>query len=158
MTETEIAALIGVGGAVLVAITSTIAQVRITRAVIAADLAKLTKQLRGELENTRREKREDKLVDALSGLLFASDPESPNGGDYARAVELIHRAQLLLMPTIPAHTPLNSAISRLGKDLRAYKAPDQRNDSTAALAALYAAQSDVIETARTVIHTTTSPV
>lgn len=109
MSDTVMAAIIGVTGAVVVAVTGVVTQLFVTRTVIRAERKKLTEQLLGEETSRLREKRQDRIIEAVSELLIASDPQSPSGVDYGRAVNLIIRVQLLLDSKAPADAALNAA-------------------------------------------------
>ena len=120
MTEAVVAALIGIGGAVLVAIAGAITQVCTTKRVVEAERQRIDVQLRGEEAVRQRERREERLVAALSALLAASDPQIAPGGDYGQAVRLIHRMQLLLDLDDPLELKLNGSLNRLGERLQSY--------------------------------------
>ena len=120
MSDVVLAAIVGVGGAVIVAIAGAITQAAITRYVIRADREKLQVQLLGEATLRQREKRHDRLLDAIAELLQATDPQVAPGGDYDRAVPLIGRIQLQLDQSDPAEKALNGALNELGFKLQDY--------------------------------------
>jgi hypothetical protein len=126
LSDTVAAAMFGVGGSVFVAVTAVITQLLITRSVIRAERRKLTEQLLGEEASRAREKRHDRILDAISDLLAASDPQSPTGVNYGQAANLIVRVQLLLDLKVPSHAALNGAVNELGLSLQEY-VPVQRH-------------------------------
>lgn len=96
MPDLVLAALIGVGGSVLVAVVSVITQLFITKNVIKANYNNLLDQIDyNELSRTR-EKRLDKITETISELLAISVAELIHKVDYDRATNLILRAQLFL--------------------------------------------------------------
>lgn len=96
MPDLVLAALIGVGGSVLVAVVSVITQLFITKNVIKANYNNLLDQIDyNELSRTR-EKRLDKITETIFELLAISDAELIHKVDYDRATNLILRAQLFL--------------------------------------------------------------
>ncbi len=147
MSDTVTAAMISVSGAVLVAIVSVITQLFITKSVIRADREKLLTQLRGEEISRTREKRQDRIIDAVSEILTKSDPQIGPGVDYGRTVSLIHRVQLLLNLTRPNEAALNAALNDLGLQLQEYvfvqkKPIDEKMPETQALLRAQAAVSE----------------
>ena len=153
MSEQVLSALVGVGGAVLVAITSTITQWRTTKLAIQADHQKIMDQIVGEMKAGSLERRHERLLEALSELLAASDPQVAPGGDYSTTVRLITRIQLMLNLQSPPEARLNGCLNRLGLVLQEYVAAqeydiDQKSTETSAL---LAAHADVIDAARSVV-------
>jgi hypothetical protein len=142
LSDAVIAAAVGVGGAVLVAIVSTVTQMLNTRHVLREE-----HRLRGH------EWRQTRLVAAISDLLAAADPQISPGGDYGRVVQLIHRVQLLLDPNNVTEARLNGALNRLGTDLQAYVGVRHEvlENKTVETTDLLAAQAAVLETARAVL-------
>ena len=91
-------------------------------------------------------RKQDLLIDAVSALAAAADPESHAKYDYQRVVTLIHRVQLVLDPRVHADASLNQATTDLGLAIRAAAAGDG-DDRT-----ILAAQSQLIEAARQVLR------
>ena len=153
MSETVAAAIISVSGAVLVAIVSIITQLFITKAVIRAERDKLLTQLHGEESSRAREKRRDRIIDAISELLAKSDPQISPGVDYGRVVSLIHRVQLLLNLDRPNEAALNTALNQIGIQLQEYVFVQHKpiDDKLAETKSLLNAQSAVSDITRTII-------
>jgi hypothetical protein len=149
VTDPVLAALVGVGGAVLVAVVTVIAQVVTTRSVIRSEREKVRLRIEGEEAARSREKRTDRIIDAVSELLEVSDPDGARP-DYARAAALILRIQLLLDAT-DRHSGLREALNNLGLRLSDYldEEPDNRLHETGRL---LEAQGAVIERTREVLR------
>lgn len=148
MSDIVAAAIISVSGAVLVATVSVITQLFITKSVIRAERDKLLTQLRGEEGSRSREKRQDRIIDAVSEILAKSDPQIAPGVDYGRTVSLIHRLQLLLNLSRPNEAALNAALNDLGLQLQEYvfvqnKPIDNKLSETTSLLHAQAAVSDL---------------
>src|ERR1041384_2149650 len=120
MSDTVIAAIIGVGGATLVAVVTVVTQLFVTRTVIHAERERVSAQLLGEHAVRAREKREERLLEAISELLAAADPPSHEGVRYGRVANLIVHVQLLLDLNVPAEKALNGALNDLGFRLQEY--------------------------------------
>ena len=153
MSETVLAALVGVGGAVLVAIVSVITQLCITKAVIKAERERISDQIRGEEISRLREKRIDSIRIAVSELLATSDPQSNRGVDYGRTCNLISQVQLLLDLRVQSEAALNGALKRIGLCLQEYVTVQHLpiDSKTAETRELLQVHSAVLETAKTVI-------
>jgi hypothetical protein len=154
MSDLVLAALIGVSGSVLVAIVSVITQLFITKNVINANYNSLLDQIDyNELSRTR-EKRLDKISETVSELLSVSDAELIDKIDYAKATNLIIRAQLFLYVNIAIEYDLNQSLTTLGHGLREFidmkelplnnRLPETKN--------LMIAHSAVIEKTRIVLE------
>ena len=120
MSDVVVAAIVGVAGAVIVAITGALAQAAITKQVIRAERLKVDHQSIREASLRQREKRHDRLLDAVADLLASSDPQVTPGGDFNRAVPLIARIQLMLDLNDPTEKALNGALNELGHGLHEY--------------------------------------
>jgi hypothetical protein len=81
MSETVTAAIISVSGVVLVSIVSVITQLFITKSVIRSERDNLLTQHLGEEDSRTREKRQDRIIDAVSEILAKSDPQVAPGVD-----------------------------------------------------------------------------
>ena len=152
MSDTVLAALIGVGGATLVAIVSAIVQAATTRYVIRAEHKRTLDQIGQESQVRREERRPDRLVEALAEILTAADPDiSP---DYSRVVQLIHRLQLLLDARAGTDEGrLAGTLSNLGFKVQAYIAAHSKNPENIDLERrdLLTAHAEVQAIARTVL-------
>lgn len=119
MSDTVVAALIGVGGAVLVAISGVITQFLITKKVIEAERNRVIAQSHTEDLLRHQAKRHDQILDSLSELLMVSDPMTA-ALNARRASNLIIRLQLLLDLKIPVERELNGELNQLGLILNDY--------------------------------------
>jgi hypothetical protein len=151
MPDTVAAAIISVSGAVLVAIVSVITQLFVTKSVIHAEREKLLTQLQGEESSRTKEKRRDRIIDAISELLAKSDPQIAPGVDYGRVVSLIHRVQLLLNLSRSNEFALNAALNQLVLQVQEYvfvqnKPIDDKVLETKSLLNAQAAVSDITRT------------
>ena len=153
MSDTVVAAIIGVGGSVIVAVTGLITQLYITRTVIRAEREKLSEQLRVEESSRTNEKRKDRLLDAISELLTASDPQTAKGVNYGRVANLIIHIQLLLDLNIPTDRQLNAALNYLGLRLQEYVPVREQpiDDKSIEITQLLEAHNNVIERAKAVL-------
>lgn len=122
MTDTVFAALIGVGGAVLVALVSIITQLRITKVVITAERDRIYQRIQEEELSRLREKRTDSIRIAISEMLATADPQSKRGVDYTRTVNLVSQVQLLLNYRQPSEGALNDSLNKLCIALQEYVA------------------------------------
>lgn len=153
MSDSVMAALVGVGGSVIVAIVSVITQLYSTKYVIKSNYNSLLDQIDyNELSRTR-EKRLDKISETISELLTFSDAELISKVDYDKSVNLILRTQLFLFVGNNLEYSLNTALSSLGHRLRAFITVkdmpiEKRLTETKEL---MIAQSDVIEKTREVL-------
>ncbi len=154
MSDTVLAAIVGVGGAVTVAVVSVVTQLFVTRSVIRAERERLAAQLHGEEASRAREKREERLLNAISELLAASDPQSDEGVRYGRVANLIIHVQLLLDLRVPAEKNLNDALNDLGLRLQEYHPVRQRpiDDKMVETKHLLRAHDAVIERAKIVLR------
>jgi len=154
MSDTVLSAIIGVGGAVLVAMTSVVSQVFITRTIIRAERDRLAEEIHGEEASRAREKREERILDALSELLVASDPQSDAGVSYGKAANLIVRLQLLLDLNTQAERSLNGALNGLGLRLQEYFPVRSRSIDNKVMETkqLLQAHAEVLERAKTVLQ------
>jgi hypothetical protein len=150
VTDTVAAALIGVGGGAIVAVASVITQLFVTRKVIGAEREKIGLQLRGEEAARLREKRTDRIVDAVSELLKVSDPQIGPHVDYGRAVALTLRIQLLLDRHDQRHRPLVGALNNLALRLQEYVGVERLpiDDKSTETRLLLEAQGNVLERTR----------
>ncbi|HZS48404.1 MAG TPA: hypothetical protein VFC63_25260 [Blastocatellia bacterium] len=153
MSDAVFAAIIGVGGSVLVAATGLITQLYITRTVIRAEREKLREQLRAEELSRTREKRKDRLLDAVSELLTASDPQTATGVNYGLVANLIIHVQLLLDLNIPTDRQLNAALNNLGLRLQEYVPVQGQSidDKSIETTNLLEAHNNVIQSAKAVL-------
>jgi hypothetical protein len=154
VSSTLLTPIISVIGTVLVAIIALRGQRAVSRAAIEAENTRLRERLQGEEAARVRERRRDQLIDALAELLATADPQVSAKLDYGRAVTLIHRIQLLLDLHYRSNTDLSAALNRLGYQIQAYIAVQDRpaEERTAQVGFLLTAQSDVTVAARVVIH------
>jgi hypothetical protein len=147
MSEIIWAAVIGVGGSVTVAIVTVITQFFITKRVINSEKEKIVISE----ETHSREKRKERIIDALSELLITSDPQSSKGVDYGRTTNLIIIVQLLLDISNADELALNDSLNFLGMRLHDYyplrlEHIDNKSSETKAL---LKAHDNVIQKART---------
>jgi len=153
MTDTVTAALIGVAGAVVVAVVTVATQLGVTRAVIRSERDRVQQRITGEERSRRKDRREERLLDAVSELLAVSDPQAALGPEYGKAVVLIHRIQLLLDLGLPGERSLNGAVNQLGKRLHEYHFVRDRHidDKLPETQALLEAHSSVSDLTRAVL-------
>ncbi|MDE3058490.1 MAG: hypothetical protein KGJ59_11095 [Bacteroidota bacterium] len=160
MSDTVFAALIGVGGTVIVAVASVLTQLRVTKAVIKAERERIFQQIQNEEISRLREKRVDSIREAISEMLSTSDPQSNRGVDYGRTVNLISRVQLLLNYQEPTSAKLNNAINQLGFCMQEYVAVERlpidnkRNEMTN----LLRWHAEVLESAKAAIAALSLPI
>ena len=120
MSEVIYAAIIGVGGSVLVAIVSVITQLFITKNIIKANNKNLIDQIEFSEKSNLREKRLDKISKTVSELLTVTDAEIYEKLNYSKATNLITRIQLYLNVRNKAEFKLNQSLSNLGWIKRLY--------------------------------------
>ncbi|MCL4538091.1 MAG: hypothetical protein M1378_00560 [Bacteroidetes bacterium] len=142
MSDTVLAALIGVGGAVIVAVASVIFQFFTTKKVISAQHVLQLK-----------EKRLDSIRLSVSELLVTSDPQSNHGVDYGKSVNLISQVQLLLDYSNERECSLNSSLNLLGHSMQEYVPVQLLDEDRKAtqLKQLLQAHANVLESAKAVI-------
>jgi hypothetical protein len=95
-----------------------------------------------QIQGAARARLEDILLDTVSLLLAAADPELHSKFDYGRVVTLIHRVQLVLDPRVSVDDRLNRATNDLGHAIQAAMAGDRD------VHGILRAQSEVTEAAR----------
>lgn len=158
MSDSLITALASVFGTVLVAVIALVGQRAAARATSSAETQRLRLRIVGEEASRLREKRREQMVEAISEILAASDPQIFIKLDYGRVVTLIHRIQLLLDIREVHDARLNTALNGLGSALQEY-APAHHlpvDDKSPRMRAVFAAQSEVTESARAILHRTAS--
>ena len=109
MSDVVFAALIGVGGSVIVALVSLFLQKSNTENILKIEAA-----------SRINEKRIDRLIDRISELLVYSDPQSTGGVDYGKTTNLIVQVQLLLNIENDLEASLSYALNELGACLHDY--------------------------------------
>lgn len=146
MTDTLIAALIGVAGTASVGIVSVVLQHR-------TSLERLKTQIEEEERARRRERYNDRLLTAISGALAASDPQS-KGMSYSALMTHLHAAEVLLDVRDPYALELCGALTHLGLALNEYHPVSllKPNEKLHELRNLLEAQSRVTEAARCLFH------
>jgi hypothetical protein len=140
------AALIALSGVVIGGLLTWWAQRSNTKLLIAAELNKVYAQLEGDARKRLLARKQDLLIDAISALAAATDPELHAKYDYQRVVTLIHQVQLVLDPRVHADARLNQATTDLGLTIQAAAAGGRDVRS------ILAAQSQVIEAARQLLR------
>lgn len=120
MTDTVAAAWIAVGGTVLVAVVSVLAQLFTTRFVMKSERQKIAQQIEAEHRAQTLRRRTDILLESMADLLAETDPQVKAEFDYGRVVSLIHRAQLVLNQNDQEEAALNAAVNQLGLELQQY--------------------------------------
>lgn len=120
MTDTVAAAWIAVGGTVLVAVASVLAQLFITRFVMKSERQKIAQQIEAEHRAQALRKRTDILLESMAELLAETDPQIKAKFEYGRVVSLIHRVQLVLNQNDKEEADLNVAVNQLGLELQKY--------------------------------------
>lgn len=120
MTDTVAAAWIAVGGTVLVAVVSIVAQALTTRFVMKSERERIAQQVEAEHQAQSLRKRSDILLESIAELLAETDPQVKARFDYGRVVSLIHRAQLVLRQNDQEEAALNDALNQLGLALQEY--------------------------------------
>ena len=158
MSDPVMAAVIGLGGVVSVAIVTIITQLHISKSNARLEREKISLQLRGQEASKQREKRQDRLIDALSELLVAADPQSAIGVDYGKTINHIVRIQLLLDLNITSEKKLNGALNELGLRLPEYLSV-QSNPIDGKLAqtkALLRSHSKVVDAAKDMLKDNSS--
>jgi len=120
MSDIVIAAIISVGGVALGAAISQLMTFLTTRRLISSEYRRMIAQIEREARERCRERRTERLIETLSRLLAASDPELHRRPPYEEAVALIHRSQLLLNLESDAERALNGKLNELGLALAGY--------------------------------------
>lgn len=106
--------LIGLAGGLLAALIVAWWQGKNTKALIAAELAKIDKQN----QSAFRSRKEQWLLDTAPDLLAASDPQLHAVFDYSVVVSLIHKIQIILNPKNPLEQAINIAASDIGLEVQ----------------------------------------
>ncbi len=114
MAEQIQVALIAVGGVVVGSILNAVVQFFVTRQMLRAERERLRDQLNGEFRLRMLERRTDRAIDIVAELVTISDPVINQEIDYATAIRLVHRVQLLLDRKNPLEGKLNDRINALG--------------------------------------------
>lgn len=120
MTDTVAAAWIAVGGTVLVAVVSVLAQLFTTRFVMKSEREKIAQQVEAEHRAQALRKRADILLESMAELLAETDPQVKARFDSGRVVSLIHKVQLVLNQSDQEEAALNQAVNQLGLELQKY--------------------------------------
>jgi hypothetical protein len=149
--DAVLAALIGVGGVTLVGVASAIMQALNTRWVLREEHQRTEKQIATESRVRREEARHAHVVEALTELFAASDPDLTL--DYGRVVRLSHRVHLLLDARVGTEEGrLAEAVNNLGFKVQEYLAePPAAGEFTGARRDLLKAHAEVLNAARPIL-------
>jgi hypothetical protein len=150
MTDGIQGALIGLGGVLAGSAVSFVAQLINLR----AQRRNLTDQHRADEILRARERRRDRLLDAIAGLMATTDPQSTDF-NYSNMLRHVHHAQLLLDPRVSEELSLNQAISNLGLAVHEYSAVKHLDISEKDFETrrILEAQSGVVEGCRRLVWT-----
>jgi hypothetical protein len=150
MTDAIQTALIGLGGVLLGSGGALVAQI----VGIRAQRRHQETQLRGDEILHTRERRRDRLLDAVAGALASGDPQSADFS-YTTILRHVHHAQLLLDPKIPEELRLNQAISELASAVHDYYPVKHLgvDAKTAEVQRILRAQSEMVESCRRMVWT-----
>lgn len=115
MTESSLVASIGLGGVIAGAIIALVGQ------LVASSIQRSTsrEQMKHDELAAARARRRELLVEAVTEILVASDPQSAEFG-YTRVLRHLHRAELLLDPQIEEERMLSAAIGELAMEVHDY--------------------------------------
>ena len=138
-------ALIGLLGGLIAALIVARQQRDSTRALIAAEFDKLTHQQALQSKSHVRSRKEDWLLQSVPALLAASDPELHAEFNYTEVVTLIHKLQVILVPTNALEGAVNQAANDIGVVVQAAKS-GQRNISS-----LLSAQDALVRATRALL-------
>jgi len=150
MSDIVIAAIISVGGVALGAAISQLMTFLTTRRLISSEYRRMIAQIEREARERCRERRTERLIETLSRLLAASDPELHRRPPYEEAVALIHRSQLLLNLGSDAERALNGKLNELGLALAGYV----QSPGTDRQVALFRVHGQVIDLSKAVVQGT----
>jgi len=158
VSDSLITALASVAGTVLVAVIALLGQRSTAKVSASAETERLRLRIEGEETSRAREQRRERVIEAVSEILAASDPQIFVKLDYGKVVMLIHRIQLLLNIRNQLDSRLNSALNALGSALQEY-APAHHlpmDEKSQLMRAVFAAQSEVTESTRALLNSTLS--
>ncbi|MHA7879224.1 MAG: hypothetical protein ACX931_05520 [Saccharospirillum sp.] len=103
--------------------------------------AKLTAQ--SDMVKLKYSRKSDLIIETVSNLLTASDPELHEKYDYEKVVSNIHKLQLLLDPKLPMEGRINLAAGEIGFAIQADLCSNDRDNKR-----LLSAQSELTESSR----------
>lgn len=112
-----LAPLLGLAGAALGAAV----QWLVSRSTIRAETERIYQKLRTEFELQQLSAWQAKFQSVMSELLAATDPELAPTADKRRVIPLVHRATLLLNPTLPSHAKVNDLVVKLALAVNGWK-------------------------------------
>jgi len=112
-SSTVIAAYLTVGGMLGVAILGAISQWFISKRVVSEEHKRLEIQLKSEFQSKRHEKWESDILEAITELLTATDPEINPEINSALVTKHVNRVQLLLNDKNPLQGQVNGLVNHL---------------------------------------------
>jgi NADH dehydrogenase/NADH:ubiquinone oxidoreductase subunit G len=123
---TVIAAALTVSGMFGVALLGAISQWRITKRIVDAEHKKLEVQLKSEFQAKRHEKWESDVLEAITELLTATDPEINEVFKPAVVTKHVNRVQLLLNRENALQAEVNNLVNYLALTVNGWKGnPDE---------------------------------
>jgi hypothetical protein len=121
MSVETLAALIGLGGAIVGAII----QWLVARSTIRAETERLHRQLSTEFRLQHFSEWQTEFRSVMSELLAVTDPEAQKALSKERIVQLVLKAQLMLNPNIPSHAKVNGLINALALTATGWHGPQE---------------------------------
>jgi len=112
-SSTVTAAYLTVGGMLGVAMLGAFSQWLITKKVINEEHKRLAMQLKSEFQTKRHEKWETNILEAITNLLTATDPEINSEIIPAEVTKCVNRVQLLLNHNKPLQREVNNLVNQL---------------------------------------------
>jgi len=104
-----LAPLLGLAGAVL----GGAVQWLVSRSTVRAETERLYEKLSAEFELQQLSAWQAQFQSVMSELLTATDPELSPKADKHRVIPLVHRANLLLNPSLASHAKVNDLVNKL---------------------------------------------
>lgn len=144
-SSTITAAYITIGGMLGVAILGAISQWIITKLVVAEEHRRMHAQVISEQFARQHEKWEVDVIDGITGLLKATDPEINSVINKATVASCVLRVQLLLNTQDPNQERVNRLVNQLALTANGWKAAE----SPSALLGIHA---QLLEAAKLLIY------
>lgn len=133
-SSTVTAAYITIGGMLGVAILGAMSQWVITKRMVSEEHNRMLAQVNSERFARQHEKREADIVEGITGLLKATDPEINSVINPATVTSYVLRVQLLLNTNDPNQDRVNKIANKLALTANGW----QRAESSSALLGLHA--------------------
>ena len=127
-----LAPLLGLAGAVLGAAV----QWLVSRTTIRAETERIYEKLRAEFELQQLSAWQAQFQSVMSELLTATDPELSPKADKHRVIPLVHRANLLLNPSVASHAKVNDLVNKLALSVNGWRGEQTMREALAVHAQL----------------------